>query len=348
MKWILCFAIMFLGFKASSQIGGDQVYEFLNLSNSPRLTALGGNLISVSDDDVSLAYWNPANLNKEMHQHFSFSSNFLFAGTDIWNGYAGYGYHWEDKALSFHGGIQFVNYGMFQGTDETGLFTNEFKASEYALTLGVGKQLNERLSVGVNLKNIFSNLESYSSYGLGIDLAANYKNEEAKTQFSLVVKNIGAQLSTYAEERAPIPFEAQIGFSKRLSRLPFRFAVIYQHLNRWNILYDDPNSEEDILIIGGESTGRTNAQIWLDNFFRHFVFNGEFLFGKNENIRVRLGYNSQRRGELSVDNIRSLAGFSFGAGFKVKQFRIDYGRAYYHIAGATNHLGISTSLSTFK
>lgn len=348
MKWMIGIILMSFSLLVSAQIGGDQVYEFVNLSNSARITALGGNLITVSDDDVNLAYANPANLNEKMHRQLTVNSQFLFSGTGIWTGYVGYGHHWEAKDLTFHAGLQFVDYGTFQGTDEAGVFTNEFEAAEYALVLGVSKQLSERLWVGANFKNIFSNLESYASYGMGLDLAANYKNETSKLQLSLVVKNIGAQISTYEAERSPIPFEAQIGLSKQLDRLPFRFSIIYHHLNRWNILYDDPNSEEDILIIGGNNQGRTNAQIWLDNFFRHFIFNGEFLFGKNENMRLRLGYNVQRRGELSIDGVRSLAGFSFGAGFKVKRFRIDYGRSYYHIAGATNHIGISTSLNSFK
>ena len=59
---------------------------------------------------------------------------------------------------------------------------------------------------------------------------------------------------------------------------------------------------------------------FFDNFFRHFVFNGEFLFGKTESFRLRLGYNHLRRKELSLENQFSLSGFSFGVGFKVSKF----------------------------
>jgi hypothetical protein len=54
------------------------------------------------------------------------------------------------------------------------------------------------------------------------------------------------------------------------------------------------------------------------------------------------------RRELSVDNFRSLAGFSFGAGIKINRFRIDYGRTNFHLAGGTNHLSISTNFSEFR
>ena len=50
---------------------------------------------------------------------------------------------------------------------------------------------------------------------------------------------------------------------------------------------------------------------------------------------------------MAIDNFRSLAGFSFGAGLKIKQFRVEYGRGIYHLAGSVNHLGITTSIREF-
>ena len=83
----LLLSILSLAFYCSSvaQIGGDHIYEFLNLSSSARVTGLGGNLITVKDDDVALAYGNPATLNSQMHQAISFNHNFHLA--DISNGY---------------------------------------------------------------------------------------------------------------------------------------------------------------------------------------------------------------------------------------------------------------------
>ena len=86
---------------------------------------------------------------------------------------------------------------------------------------------------------------------------------------------------------------------------------------------------------------------FVDNFFRHIIFSGEFLFGKQENFRVGVAYNHFRRQDLSVRNFRSLAGFSMGVGLKIKRFRIDYGHGFYHLAGGSNHLSISTNLNQF-
>ena len=86
---------------------------------------------------------------------------------------------------------------------------------------------------------------------------------------------------------------------------------------------------------------------FIDNFFRHFTFSGEFLIGKSEVLALRFGYNHLRKKELSIQNFRTLAGFSFGFGVKISKFRLDYGYAKYHIADGGHHLSISTNLSRF-
>lgn len=331
----------------SAQIGGINTYEFLNLSPSARVSALGGNLITVRDDDANLALANPSLLNEGMHQQLAFSHSFHVAG--ISHGYASYAHHFAKAGLTGHAGVQYISYGTFDQTDELGQTLGAFKAAEYAINLGAARQVYDRLAVGANLKAITSQLEGYSSFGLVTDLAGVYFDTARNFTATMVFRNVGGQLSTYQEDNPePLPFEIQVGVSKRLRYLPFRFSIIYRHLNRWNILYDDPNAEPSTLFFGEVDTERSKSSIWFDNFFRHFVFNGEFLFGKKDNFRLRVGYNHFMRKELSVDNFGSLAGFSFGAGIKVNRFRIDYGYSAFHQAGGLNHFGLSTNLQEFK
>lgn len=339
--------LLVLPISVCAQLGGTNVYEFLNFSPSARISALGGSLITVIDDDVNLAYANPALLNQAMHQQISFSHNFYLGDTQ--NGYAAYGHHFKKTELSTHVGIQYINYGDFDQTDEFGNINGTFSAAEYAITLGAAYQLSERFSAGANLKTITSQLESYNSFGMAVDAGLVYQDTASRFIATLVIKSMGTQFTTYREDNfEPIPFDMQIGISKRLRYLPFRFSIIYHHVHQWNILYDDPNSDEPTLFLGDAETEESPTSIFLDNLFRHFVFNGEFLFGKKENFRLRVGYNHFMRRELSVDNFRSLAGFSFGAGIKINRFRIDYGRTNFHLAGGTNHLSISTNFREFR
>ena len=345
MKYTLLSFFFFLPLSLSAQIVGDNVYEFLNYSPSARVTALGEHLISVRDDDVTLAYTNPALLNPSMHTKLSFNHNFHLAG--IQHSYFGYGHYLKAADLSVHGGVQFINYGDFEATDIFGNRNGTFQASEYAITVGASKELYERLSIGANLKFIGSQFESYTSLGLSGDVAGVFHDTSKQVVMTLLFKNIGTQLTTYTlDNKEALPFEVQAGISKRLAYLPFRFSVIYRYLNRWNIRYDDPNTQESSIFLDDPQTDNPNKER-LDIFFRHFVFSGEFLLGKHDNFRLRFGYNHLRRQELSVTNFRSLAGFSAGVGFKVKRFQVDFGQGFYHLAGGMQHFSISTNLSSF-
>jgi hypothetical protein len=250
---------------------------------------------------------------------------------------------------TFHGGIQYISYGEFDAADEYGNITGTFKAAEYAIVAGAAKQLYEKLSVGANLKFITSQLESYNSIGMTADFGAFYQDTSGTFSLSLIMKNVGAQFTTYGENRESVPFEMQVGLSKRLKHLPLRFSVIYQHLERWNVIYDDPNSKEVPSFLGGtEQQPGSNSNNFVDNLFRHLIFNAEFLLGKKENLRLRLGYNYFQKKEFSIDNYRTMAGFTLGFGFKVNRFRIDYGHNFYAYAGGLNQFSISTNINEFK
>jgi len=344
MRLILSFSFFISTYIAVAQIGGDNVYEFLNLPASARITALGGNPIAIQDSDISLAFSNPAALNEQMHNQLSFNQNFHVAG--IRNGYAAYGRFIEKWQSTAHIGIQYINYGDFQAADEFGNIVGTFEASETAVTLGIGRQLYERMSVGANVKFVSSRFEAYNSFGIASDLSALYHVADKGFTATFLFKNIGGQLSTYRDgNREDIPFEIQLGLSKKLTHLPFRFGITAQHLQQWNLLYDNPNSEENTFFLGEPVVDNSND--FVDNLFRHLVFNGEFLFGKAEVVALRFGYNHLLKKELSINSLRSLAGFSGGMGIKIKRFRFSYGVGVYHIGGSTNHLSIATNLGEF-
>ena len=329
----------------TAQLGGINTYKFLELPASSRITALGGAVISVNDDDVNLAVANPALLNESMNSKIALNHNFHFA--DISNGYIAFGKHINKWNVSTHIGVGYINYGNFKGTDEYEVSTSDFKASEKYIVLGAAKKINDRINVGVNLKPVFSTLETYNSFGLVADAGMNYYNDIKRFSLSIVIKNLGSELSTYNDNALSAPLDIQIGISKKLEHLPLRFSIIAHQLQRWDVRYDDPNQQTNTNELFG-STEQSKFSKYADNFFRHFIFNAELLLGKNENFRLRAGYNHFRRQELSLTSFRNMAGFSLGFGIKIKKIRFDYGVGYHHLAGAVNHLSLSTSLKDFK
>ena len=336
-----------LGTSALAQIGGISAYEFLNLPNSATVAAMGGHHIALLDDDLSLAWRNPALLNPTMHRRAALSHAFFVDG--ISNSSLSYGHYLDKSKLTVQGGLQYTSYGGdLIRRDNTGQAQGTFSANDYALTVGAARQFDDRLSLGVNLKVISSQLGGFNSFGLAADIAAHYRDTSGLFGITILARNAGAQLGKYDESSGsePLPFELQIGINRELRYLPFRFSVIYRYLDRWNVLFEDPNATTEFSILTTDEaiTGRSAGSVFLDNLARHFVFNGELLIGKQRNFRVRFGYNHGLRRELRLTDFRSLAGYSFGFAFRTRRFALAYGRGTYHLGGGVNQLGVDVFL----
>lgn len=329
-----------------AQIGGLTNFEFLRQAPSARATALGGTAISIADGDIALAWQNPGIADDSIfHKQAAVNHNFHFSG--ISNGLLSYGHRLEKQKISLIGGVQYINYGDFSLTDVIGNIQGTFTGREVAVGIGASKQINERIRAGALLKFANSTFESFSANAILADFGIYYQKPGSSKTIGIVLKNTGFQLSRFANESRGVPFDLQVAYSNRLEHLPFRFTIVGQRLDRWNILFDDPDQQGQVDILGN-STDRSDFEKGVDNFLRHFIFNGEFLLGKNETFRLRFGYNHLLRQELRLSTFGSSGGFSFGFGFKIKKFSIDYGRGNFHLAGGVNHVGISYDLGNYK
>ncbi|GAB4409962.1 MAG: hypothetical protein OHK0039_13990 [Bacteroidia bacterium] len=309
-----------------AQIGGRHVYDFLNLTPSARLVALGGINVSTLDDDPNLATMNPALLNEAMHRHATLSFSNYLAG--IRYGYAGYSHHFEGIG-TFHSGIQYMNSGEMQGADEFGNLTNTFYANELVWMVGYARTWRH-FRYGSNLKFISSTLApGYSSAGLALDLGGSYRGPEELFSAGVVVRNAGLQLSTYVPgaSREPLPFELTMGLSNKLRYMPMRFSITATNLDHPRLIYRDPNPEPVFDLAGNPVEPRN---VWVDNIFRHAVFSTEFLLG--DFMRLRAGYNHLRRQELRSQNRSGVTGFSFGGGIRARRFAFDYGFGAYGLS----------------
>jgi hypothetical protein len=325
-----------------AQTGGNNTYEFLNLTNPARVVALGGTLISVKDNDLNLSFQNPSLLDSTMHNSLSLSYiNYL---ADIQYGYAAYSRSYKNMG-SFSAGMQFMDYGKFTSADVTGEITGQFTASEYALDLSYSRPIDSVFSVGGTLKTIYSKLSNeYTSIGNAIDLGAIYNNKKHLISAGLVIKNFGRQWKAYNDIHEPLPFEVQFGVSKKISHAPFRINFTATHLEKWDLTYVDP-AVATTDPITGDIIKKTKFSEFADKLGRHLVFGGEVLL--SQNFHLRIGYNFQRRQELKLESRSGIAGFSFGFGLKISKFNLSYGYAKYHLAGGPNNFTISTNFSEF-
>ena len=340
--------ILFLalsGIVAHAQVGGSYTYAFLNQTNSARIAALGGKNVSLPDADLNTPFHNPALLSDDMSNNLVMNYVSYFA--DIKYGYFSYARTYRDIG-NFGIGIHYMDYGDFGYADAFGVRSGSFTANEYAFNLFYSRKIDSLIRVGINLKPVYTNLESYNSFGLVADIGVNYFNPEKLFSAGLVLRNMGGQVTTYYgnAERERVPFEIQAGFTQKLQHAPFRFSVTLHNLQKWNLQYESELEDENNFLQEEEvvTTSGKLGEI-ADNMMRHVIIGMDFM--PINNFYTGFGFNYQRRQEMKLASRPAMVGFSWGFGLKVSRFHISYGRASYHLAGGSNHFSLSTNLSEF-
>ena len=316
------------------QIGGQSVYQFLNLVTSPRQAALGGKIITIYDNDVNQANFNPATINSEMDNHLAVNYGSYFG--EVTYGTASYAYTFDRHLQTFQAGINYVNYGNFQGTDETGNLTSDFTGSEMALSFGYSFMIPDiPVHFGANAKLISSTLESYNSFGGAIDLCALFIDERNDVNWALVVRNIGTQFTSYSGTKEKLPLEVLIGVSQEVENVPIRWHLTLENLQQWNIAFSNPARA-----VGSIDGGSTPEKVsFFNNALRHVIFGVE-LFPK-KSFNIRLGYNFRRGEELRVLEQRNFSGISVGFGLKFNNLKFNYSYSRYTLAGNTSLFGLT-------
>ncbi|MGK0436591.1 MAG: hypothetical protein ACJAX0_000828 [Flavobacteriales bacterium] len=324
-----------------SQLGGSASYQFLDLSNSSRIQALGGSNISIYDKDVNLNISNPSLLDST--KSGSISLNYMNYVSDINYGFTSFTKHF-DNIGTFNASFMYANYGDFIRTDEAGVKQGNFSVNDLALIIGFGRKVDSLFSIGGNFKFFQSIYDIYNSNGIALDLAGNYYKPSKEFSASVVMKNIGFSFSKYSEKEK-LPFEIQIGMTKKLKHAPFRFSLTLTNLQTWDLTYDDPNVKKEFDPDTFEELP-AKEPTFFDKGMRHVVFGTEFILSKNFNIQI--GYNYRKRQELKFTEKTGLVGFSGGIGFKIKKFRLNYSISSYHLSGKSHSFSVTTNINQFR
>jgi len=321
-----------------AQIGGKSVYQFLNLVTSPRQAALGGKVLTIYDSDVNQAHFNPATINAEMDNHLSLNYGNYYG--EVTYGTAAYAYTYDRHIQTFHAGINYVNYGKFEGYDENGQPTSSFTGSDTALSFGYAYNVPfTEFYFGANAKLISSTLESYSSFGAAVDFGALFIDVRNDVNWALVVRNVGTQITTYSGTQEKLPLEILIGISQEVENVPIRWHLTLENLQQWNVAFSNPNRA-----IGSLDGNSTSEKVgFVNNALRHVVFGAELFPKKGFNIRV--GYNFRRAEELRVLEQRNFSGLSVGFGLRMGNLKFNYSYSRYTLAANTSLFGLTIDFS---
>jgi hypothetical protein len=321
-------------------LGGNTVFNFLKLSPSPQLTAMGGVNVSKISDDIGLAVNNPALLQSSMHTQMNTVFNNFYAGIKVYD--LAFGFHNEKLNTNFLWSLDYFNYGSIQQADAAGNVFGTLRPVDWVMQVSASRKYMEKWNYGTTLKFINSNYGIYRANGIAIDAGVLYNDSANLFSVSVVAKNMGFQLKRYAGTDAQdLPFDLVLGLTKRLENAPFGFSFTAHHLHQFDIRYSDTGFNNENGFPGGSS-----SRISLDKIFRHFVFATDVYLG--DKVEVNVGYNYLRRQELNIGNSgNGLNGFSLGVGLLLKKIQVRYAIAAYQNNTAYNQFGLNMKLNEY-
>lgn len=339
---VIPFLVAFLLVASSQAQVSDGTYRALRATNSARVAALGGMVLPFHDGDIQTATFNPSAICPAMHNQLTFS---YVGDFNVKSNFASVQYARDiEKLGSFCGSLQYNNYGAFTETSAGGDVMGTFTCSDFAFTLGWGRELTDKWSIGANLKYAGNQYESYQSGAIGVDVAATYW-AYSDWAFSLAARNIGRQIySNFELEDKWLPFSLDFSASKKLEHLPLTVIFAYNDMQKWDKSPMQQNLSYDV--ITGEVSEEGKAMRFAKNLFCHVAFGGEVEVGKN--LVLRAAYNYGVHNKMTAPEVRDLTGFSAGFGIKVKMFEIDYARSRFNIVGSPNFLTVRIDMSKFK
>lgn len=307
-------------------------YSFLNIPTSSHVFALGGNNITIIDDDVTLADQNPALIGPELDKQVALNYMYYMSAGNFAGVRFGMGIG-EHSAFAI--GMRYLNYGKFDGYDEFGTSTGQFTPSDIVVEGTYSRDITDRWRGGANFKMAFSSYEQYSAMALAVDLGVNYYDDEKDLSFSAVLKNMGGQVKRFHEKYVRVPFDIQLGYMQGIGSSPFQITITADNLTRWNIPYYEYKDDGT-----GELLHEKNN--FFTNLFRHLIFG--LQFEPSDKFYAAIAYNYKTHSDMAAFKSSFFSGFSLGAGFKTRGFSIGAAYAMPHRAASSLMLNISCSI----
>ncbi len=307
------FSVLLLPLTAWAQ-ESQEVYSFLRLPVSAHVAALGGDNITIDDDDPTLIFHNPALINQVSDK--SLNLNFMTYMEGAKTASASFIKAYKERA-TWGVAAQYMDYGSIKETTVDNVETGSFSARDIALAGTFAYMLNNSFSGGITARFVSSHIASYSSLAVAVDLGLNYMDEEQGWSLSAVAKNLGGQIKAYDDDFERIPLDLQLGVSKRFVGSPLRVSATLSRLNKWD-----------------------------QGFIKHLSVGADLLLG--ESVFVAAGYNFRRNSEMKVSDSDGEsshgAGFSVGAGLQLERFKLQAAYAKYHVSAASFLVNVSYSL----
>jgi hypothetical protein len=283
-----------------AQSSGQTTYQFLELTASPAMNAMGGKNIS-NPNYITFVAFNPALLDSNKQK--TLTVNYLNYLSTINLGQIFYTLP-PKKFGYFAIGVHYINYGKFECYDQNGNFTGYFRASENAFILSYAIKLDSHITIGLNVKPIYSKLENYTSLGIATDLGMLITINQYN-HIALVLRNKGKQFSNYTSTNEQLPVNFMAGFTSKLKYSPLRFNITFEHLENWHLRFTSPLNQLYAVTFADTTSFFAKVRQISDEIMRHSLLATEIMLHPNLNLII--GYNYRRGQELSLPTRRTLS-----------------------------------------
>ena len=309
---ILAFFVLF-SYEIRAQ-ESETVYNFLRLPVSAHAAALGGDNITIDDDDPTMVFHNPALVSNVTDRSLNLNYMTYMEGVKVAS--ASFVKALRNRA-TWAVEAQYVDYGSMKQTTAENEVIGKVSAKDIAVGGTFTYALSNKIAGGVTAKFVSSSLAGYNSIGMAVDLGINYFNPELGLSVSAVARNLGGQLKAYEDDFEKLPFDLQLGVSKRLGESPLRFSVTMTRLHDWD-----------------------------DKFVNHLVFGAEAFLA--DNIWIGGGLNPRRSDEMKISDGETEsshgAGLSFGGGLQLERFKLQLAYGKYHVSASSLIINITYTL----
>lgn len=310
---------------------GEKAYRFLSLPTSTHINALGGNNVSLVDNDISLVFHNPAALGEEMDMFLNV--NYMSYIGDIGAGSAIFGKS-INPISTFAVGVSYIDYGDFKRMSEDEIGSGDVSAKDIVVSGVYSRDLSAMLRGGVTTKIIYSSYDSYTSAAVAFDVGLSYYKEDKSFSAGIVLKNVGAQLSAFNEERVSLPWDVQIGMTKKFAHAPIRLSLTGMYLTQWKFKKIDEANEIE-----------SKDDNFIKTMFKHMVIGVDLLPIKN--MWIGVGYSPKVNSDLKLKDGNKWGGWNAGAGIQINKFNVGFSFAQYHPSATSYHFSFSADLSKF-
>ena len=167
--------------------------QFLKIGPGARADSLGG-AFGALGDDVTTVYWNPAGLTQLDKTSFSATHTNWIA--DTYFHFVAIGLPIK-KIGSIGCSITSLTMGSMEITtlekpEGTGI---DFSAGAAAVALTYARQLNEKLSFGLNAKYIYEKIHRESAKGVALDMGTLYRTGWRSLRIGMCFSNFGTEMS---------------------------------------------------------------------------------------------------------------------------------------------------------